>query len=171
MAKSVNVVFAAMLMATAAVETSWALPEDPVRGLPMVYDAKDKLIGPYYAGVTYITIQNQAYSLPIGRFRFPTGPDYVLNLYYAKEGCKGDAYTTTTNPGLGLTPSVYPNNGNIYFASGLPKTQTLKSVITINLSGSVCQSIFLKDATVFNMTKKPESFLGIEFPVRISLPK
>jgi len=169
MSKISHVAATAMFAFMAFTQQSEALPEAPVTGLPMVYDANDKLIGPYFSGITYVTIAGQAYALPIQKFRYAAGP--VLVLYYSKDGCKGEAYTTTSNPSLGLTPSIYPLDGNIYFATGTPKDVTLKSSIVINAGPASCQPTFLEKQSVFVMTKKPEKFLGITFPIRIDLPK
>lgn len=150
-----------------------ALPEAPVTGLPMAYDADNNLIGPYYSGTTYVTIGGQLYVLPLQRLGFPATANYQINVYYSKDDCKGDTYaaTTATSTVLGLSPTIFPSNGLIFYATGAPKRVKVRSYITINMTGAVCQPFVQSDFPAFVFTKKPESFLGIKFPIRIDAPK
>lgn len=173
MIRKIKAVTAALAVGLLAIPgAAHALPDEPLSSAPLIYDANDKLVGPYYAGVTYFKFGDQIYELSV------RPDDLALTtssyMYFAERNCRGEAfYAGTPGSSSALQPSLAPRivvtENRLFVPNGAPRIVESKSRKFINSPTLKCSNS-MATLPMVPMVKKFRGFLGIAFPLRLELP-
>lgn len=147
-----------------ASSAAMALPNEPLDSAPLVYDAKKKLIGPYYPGLTYIRIGKRLYGLPLDKYWYGSRQ---TRFYYTKKNCHGDMYFNASE--LDLVPSIVVREKRVFFPDidEGPRPVPLKSYKVVGVFPEICTPVDFA-TTAYPPAIRSLNFLGIEFPVEVN---